>query len=41
MSYVVLAELLPDAFKGKAWAVSLSFVAGVLSAFGIAAFLRF
>ncbi|NYZ79253.1 ZIP family metal transporter [Candidatus Micrarchaeota archaeon] len=41
MSYVVLAELMPDAFKGKAWAVALSFVAGVLAAFGIAAFLRF
>src|SRR5271157_3085076 len=24
MSYVVLAELLPDAFKGKAWAVALT-----------------
>jgi ZIP family zinc transporter len=41
MSYVVLAELLPDAFKGKSWAVALSFVAGVLAAFGIASFLRF
>jgi len=41
MSYVVLAELLPDAFKGKTWAVALSFVAGVLAAFGIATFLRF
>lgn len=41
MSYVVLAELLPDAFKGKAWAVAISFVAGVLAGFGIATFLRF
>jgi ZIP family zinc transporter len=41
MSYVVLAELLPDAFKGKPWAVALSFVGGVLVAFGIASFLRF
>jgi ZIP family zinc transporter len=41
MSYVVLAELLPDAFKGKAWAVALSFVAGVLAAFSIASFMRF
>jgi ZIP family zinc transporter len=41
MSYVVLAELLPDAFKGRDGAVALSFVAGILLAFGIASFLRF
>lgn len=41
MSYVVLAELLPDAFKGRPWAVALFFVGGVLVAFGIASFLKF
>jgi len=41
MLYVVLVELLPDAFKGKPWAVALFFVGGVMVAFGIASFLRF
>ncbi len=41
MSYVVLAELLPDAFKGRSWKVALSFILGVVAALGIASFLRF
>jgi len=41
MSYVVLAELLPDAFKGRSWKVALSFILGLMAALGIASFLRF
>lgn len=41
MSYVILAELLPDAFKGRSWKVALSFILGVVAAIGISSFLRF
>lgn len=41
MLYVVLVELLPDAFRGKPWAVAMFFVGGIVVAFCIASFLRF
>jgi ZIP family zinc transporter len=41
MSYVVLFELLPDAFNGNRHIAAISFIAGIAVAFGLATLLGF